>query len=310
MTILLVGLVLNYIPRLFPKWRKDNSKNVQTVVICCDVLGLLLTGTGVLVLGLANVLLVVLMSALMLVVLVVGIVVLRRVRKGHNSEENHPRPPRSPLEVAAIGAMCVGGAGVVLLVVGLAAVWGTGWGINMFAPAATLMAAGLASFVALKSVVTWNEQRRRERDQTELKHREEVYEAIVIHMTNIFDVTPAASTPDAGNKTEPTKSADKTDRENRAKAALWADNTTLGALADWQDMTIRIMREQDGNTGVLREPLMTCFYEVVAAMRENLSATDRSTQPDRELLLSSIFNDRPPRKPRADIAEAAAADEA
>lgn len=69
---------------------------------------------------------------------------------------------------------------------GLAAVWGTGWGINMFAPAATLRAAGLASFVALKSAVTWNEQRRRDRDQSELRHREEVYEAFVIHMTGIF----------------------------------------------------------------------------------------------------------------------------
>lgn len=312
LTILIAGLVLNYVPRLFPKRRQDNSKTVQTVVVCCDVSGLLLAGTAVLFLGAHNMLLVILMALLMLVVLAVGIAVIRWLWKSPGASavdaaDTPQKPRRSPLETAAIAALFVGGAGAILLIVGLAAVWGTGWGINMFAPAATLLAAGLASFVALKSVVTWNEQRRRDRDQTELKHREEVYEAIVIHMTQIFktDSNEAdAPEPDTSEKADApastANSATPTDRNNRAKAALWADNETISALANWQDMTQRIMREQGGSTGDLHEPLMTCFYEAVVAMRENLSATDRSAQPDRESLLRSIFNDRPPRASEAE----------
>lgn len=299
LTILIAGLVLNYVPRLFPKRRQDNSKTVQTVVVCCDVSGLLLAGTAVLFLGAHNMLLVILMALLMLVVLAVGIAVIRWLWKSPGASAadaaNTPQKPRrSPLETAAVAALFVGGAGAILLIVGLATVWGTGWGINVFPPAATLLAAGLASYVALKSVVTWNEQRRRERDQTELKHREEVYEAIVNHMTNSFRNPTNPNDKEAVARDLDNFARDKT---NRSKAALWADNATLRALAGWQQRTQEVMKA-GGTVGDLKESLMTNFYEVVVAMREDLSATGRSEQPDRETLLSSIFNDRPlPERP-------------
>jgi hypothetical protein len=289
MTILVVGLVMNYAPKLFPRWRRDHAANVQTLVICCDLLGLLLTAAGVTLLGLDNLVLVLGLAVLMVAALVVGLAALARVWRGPRLDMDRAVVrKRGPLELAAITARIVGGIGIVVLVIALATVWNTGWGISLFPPAATLIAAGLASYVALKSVVTWNEQRRRERDQTELKHREEIYEAIVTHMTMAFLSSLMSSRTDDERKAALVK-----DATQRSKAAVWADKSTISALARWQQLTHKISVEQGGEPRELKEPLMTCFYDVVVAMRQDLSGHATDMQPDREALLSTIFNDRP-----------------
>lgn len=170
--------------------------------------------------------------------------------------------------------------GAVVGASGLAMVGFTGWGHSLISPGGTLAAAGVAGLVATRSVVTWSQQRQRDSESAEYRHREEVYGEVIDQMTAVFlggvDLVK--------------------DSKTRAKAGLWADPATIEALARWRE-TIHPIGQRGGEVGELKEPVMTAYYNVVLAMRRELSAGKGEigqAMPGRDFLLRSIFDDRPP----------------
>ena len=117
---------------------------------------------------------------------------------------------------AAIGVL-----GLALVLLGLGTVWTTGWGKDLFPPGATLLTVALTAWVASRSVVKWTEQRDRDRQNTEYKHREEVYEVLGSYMLNRLTAQPTDMALDA---------------ELRTKAALWGSAETVATLSHWQQL--------------------------------------------------------------------------
>ncbi|QTF71253.1 hypothetical protein [Arthrobacter woluwensis] len=103
-------------------------------------------------------------------------------------------------------AALVGAVGFVMVSLGLALVWSTGWGKDLLVPGATLMTVALSTYVAARGIVSWGTQRKRDREAAEYKHRESVYEEIAGLMVKRFGIGPYDRAADA---------------DLRAKAALW-----------------------------------------------------------------------------------------
>lgn len=178
----------------------------------------------------------------------------------------------------------VGTLGLMMLLSGAAFVGSTGWGKDLFAPGATLMTVALTGYIAASGVVTWAEQRRRDRESVEYKHREEVYEAIVVFMLAQFGVGNYDFVTDAGL---------------RAKAALWASTETVEALSNWQRMLSVILTSRaprpDGAMPLLpmeKSVLKAFFGATILAMRADLGPEYSGRLHDVDNILDSMFNDR------------------
>lgn len=120
--------------------------------------------------------------------------------------------------LAAATSICFYGVilGTAVLLFGLATTWTTVWGASMVPPSATLIVAGIAGTVTIRSVVTWSEQRGRDAAAGQYRHREEVYGKILKNMMKSFAGQKAGSDAEA---------------KLRALATLWAAPATLEALA-------------------------------------------------------------------------------
>ncbi|UOD80341.1 hypothetical protein [Paenarthrobacter ureafaciens] len=173
----------------------------------------------------------------------------------------------------------IGLVGLVLVLLGLGFVWTTGWGKDLFVPGATLLTVALTAWVASRAVVKWTEQRERDRQAAEYKHREEVYEQLVTFM--LGRITGGAYD-------------EELDKQLRAKAAVWGSAQIIGALANWQtQMTAvldnhaheerKIMTEDEGKT--MRDAL----GRALEAMRKDLSSSNKNAV-SRSEILKSIFN--------------------
>ena len=192
------------------------------------------------------------------------------------------------------GRICIalGGLGLVLVLLGVATVWTTGWGKDLFAPGATLMTVALTAWVASRAVVKWAEQRERDRETAEYKHREDVYEQLATYMLNRFlagDTPPDAETRLAGLRL---------DAQLRAKAALWGSAATVDALGKWQAKLTQVLANHGlvggGQTAMTADEgklLKEAFGDALVAMRVDLGSHTGQLSVRRETLLASIFND-------------------
>ena len=160
----------------------------------------------------------------------------------------------------------------------------TGWGKDLMAPGATLMTVALTGYIAAKGVVTWAEQRDRDRESAEYKHREAVYEDIVVFMLAQFGIGNYDFVTDAGL---------------RAKAALWAGADTMQALSNWQRMlSVMLSSRSPGPDGALvllpleKSMLKAYFASALLAMREDLGPNHSNRLDNVDDILDSMFNDR------------------
>ena len=184
----------------------------------------------------------------------------------------------------------LGGSGL-LIAIGLAILSFALWrffseerGIGLVVPGCSLIAAGVASGVATLGLVSWAEQRERDREAKEYEHRENAYESIANFMLTRF-------------------MGDGYDREIdgqlRARAALWGSPKVIQSLATWQqDITKVLSRSYPAEEGgVVMSPSDSALVKrnlaaAVAAMRKDLGSS--SAEVNRVDILRSIFNENIP----------------
>lgn len=158
-------------------------------------------------------------------------------------------------------------------------------GIGLIAPAATIIATGLASFAAIIGIETWAEKHDEDRQRAEYKNREEVYGEMAQIMLSRFPNSDDDATP----------YDKKRDRELRAIAALWASSEVITTLGCWQAQLSEIMKAHQVTSGsiALTEHQQTLirrrFGDCVAAMRRDLSSGNGQAVSS-EAILASIFN--------------------
>lgn len=172
--------------------------------------------------------------------------------------------------------------GGLVLLVAFGGVWGTGWGPNLFAPGATLATAALAGLVTTSGIVSWKEQRFRERERAGYVHREKEYEQVVSHLMARFlkgDYDVVA------------------DAQSRGRAAVWAGPDVISALAKWQQEVGRVI---DAGTIVNGKVTLSADQQlqlkqllanVVLAMRRDLETVGEESDVSGGDILKSIFND-------------------
>ncbi|YCK83036.1 hypothetical protein M1D89_07335 [Arthrobacter sp. D3-18] len=173
----------------------------------------------------------------------------------------------------------IGALGFSLVVLGFATVWTTGWGKDLFAPGATLLTVALTAWIASLGVISWQEQKKRDRESKEFERREKVYSEIATFMLQRFlsrDRTPEQRKDDLWK-----------DAELRSHAALWASPETVHMLAYWQTL----LSQFDGSlTPMQSEWLKQSIGRTLEAMREDLSPMGKDDLR-RDVMLKSIFND-------------------
>lgn len=183
-----------------------------------------------------------------------------------------------------LGALCalVGATGGGLVLLGLGTVWSTGWGKDLFAPGATMMTVALTAYIAAQSVVKWQEQRERDRETAEYKHRQEVYEALGTYMLNRLTAQPTDMVLDA---------------QLRTKAALWGSAETIATLSHWQQFMASVLENHGIPGGGAVSPneterflLQDAFGRALEAMRADLAPATGRKRITRGDLLTSIFN--------------------
>lgn len=136
----------------------------------------------------------------------------------------------------------------------------------------------LTSYVAGRGLVSWREQRERDRESAEYRHREQVYEELAIFMLSRFGHSPQLDT----------------DARLRAAAALWGSPETIAALQRWQ---VRKWEASRGAVGVVpmteedSDKVQRAFGEALLEMRKDLSPTS-GRDTDIDTLLGSIFDVR------------------
>ena len=173
-------------------------------------------------------------------------------------------------------ALGVGFLGVAIIGLGLVTVWSTGWGISLFAPGAVLITVALSSYTAGRGLVSWQEQRERDREAAEYRHREAVYEELAVFMLSRFGDSSA-----------------KQDAMLRAKAALWGSADTVKSLKVWHQSKAQIAAGAVGTVPLSDEQsraLKQAFAQAVLSMRSDL-APQTSGDIDISTLLGSIFDD-------------------
>lgn len=169
-----------------------------------------------------------------------------------------------------------------MLIVGLITVWGTDWGIDLFVPGAALISVALTAYIAAGGVVSWREQRQRDREAAEYRHREESYE----EMAGVVVRSISGHGSDLA-----------VELKYRISAALWGSAETVSALKGYQESVHWILANhglQGSGSVSMTEPeqiaARAAVGEVLAAMRKDLASTTGQKEVDRETLLASIFN--------------------
>ncbi|MGO4297106.1 hypothetical protein [Glutamicibacter sp. MCAF14] len=182
--------------------------------------------------------------------------------------------------------------GLVLLAVAAFRFWTVERGIGLVAPACALLAAGVASIVATLAVISWAEQRQRDREVKLYEHREKIYEAITQFMVARF--------MDEGYNAA-------IDGQLRAAVALWGSAGSISALAGWQEGLTKIIEDNEeqmkkvGSPSTTRRMLseqeqhtaLRLFGQAVNAMRLDLAPEDTEEVPT-SVLLRSVFNQKIP----------------
>lgn len=154
---------------------------------------------------------------------------------------------------------------------------------SLIAAGAALTAGALASFVAMKGIVSWAEQRQRDREAAEYRHRESVYEELAQYMIFRFLAVQTDLARDA---------------DLRARAALWGSPETVLALREWQ-MSLSTILAAHGKPGggqvqmssTESTAIKNAFGNALVAMRADLAAATGREPLRRSVLLESIFND-------------------
>ncbi len=196
------------------------------------------------------------------------------------------------METHRIWALRAGGylliIGTLLLLVAAVRFFWFQRGIGLVAPACTILAAGVASIVGTLGIVSWAEQRQRDREAKEYAHREAVYENITQFMVARF----VGQGYDAA-----------LDAKLRATAALWGSQTTMERLGDWQSSLTQILAKASEYTenaenvmsrGVAlndaeQREVLSNLGLAIQAMRDDL-ATETNQQANVQSILRSIFN--------------------
>lgn len=158
------------------------------------------------------------------------------------------------------------------------------WPESYVPSGAGMVASGLAAFVGLQAAVGWRQQRRRELEVSEHRHREDIYEKLITHMTESFVKDLSSGGPKASESLI------------RSQAALWGSKETIEALRSWHKHTYLIVTNYGGN--LLDHPdakleLWDRYAAVVTAIRKELSPSFRKDPLAKELILGMIFNDYP-----------------
>lgn len=211
------------------------------------------------------------------------------------ANQNVPLAATSPFEkrLKLRGNLALGGAGflilagVIILVFALFRFIAERRGIGLVAPGCSLIAAGIASGVATLGIVSWAEQRERDREAKEYEHREKFYENIAQFMVARFI--------GAGYDKQ-------LDAQLRTIAALWASPTVLTCLAQWQQTLSEVMDRSsvasvdaagtpsrnmtDADSALVKRKLAPALI----AMRQDLASIS-STDVDPLVVLRSIFNE-------------------
>lgn len=208
-------------------------------------------------------------------------------------ESKHHRSDERWLGPARFASIATGCLGAILTSLGLAMVWTTGWGKDLFAPGAALITVGLTAYVANKSLVTWSEQRLRDREAASQKRREVVYEGLVQQMTSfmVLGMNPLRQT-NPKKYAEVVHESERRDGELRSSMMTWADEETLAGLAHWrQTLSDRVVqqatqpREQWTN-------LESVFGDTVLLLRKSLLGDKEGWSIDKEILLAAMFDGR------------------
>jgi hypothetical protein len=151
----------------------------------------------------------------------------------------------------------------------------------LLVPLVTLVSAGLAGLVATSSVIEWREQRRRDREASQYRHRELVYEQITQFMVQRF----TSATIDL-----------ERDAVLRSSAALWSSAAVVESLAQWQAaMSVALEsapRRKDGGVPLdahQGQSLKQRLGSAISAMRSDLSPEASQIVPI-DSIINSIFN--------------------
>jgi hypothetical protein len=154
----------------------------------------------------------------------------------------------------------------------------------LLVPLVTLVSAGLAGLVATSSVIEWREQRRRDREASQYRHRELVYEQITQFMVQRFLTTATIDL--------------ERDAVLRSSAALWGSSDVVETLAQWQ-AAISSARDSAGahtrNDGGVPlnahqgQELKQRLGSAISAMRSDLSPEASQIVPI-DSIINSIFN--------------------
>ena len=192
---------------------------------------------------------------------------------------------RSKTVVSNVSKICfsIGLLGFLLIGLGSTMVWSTGWGGSLLIPGATLITVSLTAYIATRGIVSWADQRERDRQASEYKHREEVYEGIATYMVARF----------LGQQTDIA-----TDGRLRTIAALWGSPNTIAALGEWQSAIHTVLKnhglESGGSVSMTPDEgktIKAALGSALSSMRDDLASTSGQESVETGALLRSIFND-------------------
>jgi hypothetical protein len=190
-------------------------------------------------------------------------------------------------------AISAGILGTALVTLGIATVWTTGWGKDLFAPGAALVTVGMTAYIAVRSLVTWSEQRLRDREAASQRRREIVYEGLVQYMTSCFtlDLNPLKQA-DPGAYAQIHYEAGRQDANLRSSMLAWADEETLEGLARWRQAVSDRQREQRTLPPEQWTNLEEVYGDTVLLLRKSLIGIEEGSAIDREVLLAAMFDGR------------------
>jgi hypothetical protein len=176
-------------------------------------------------------------------------------------------------------------AGSVLIVGGLPGGFKKGWPETFVSAGAAMIASSLAAFIGLQAAVSWRQQRRRELEVSEHRHREDVYERLVTHMTESFVGSPSGS---SGPK--------QPEALIRSQVLVWGSPETISALRSWHEQTFLVMTQYGGSLAghpEVKSALWDRYFDVVLAIRKELGSSSAVSSLTKDLVLGMIFGDYP-----------------
>lgn len=158
-----------------------------------------------------------------------------------------------------------------------------------FMPFATIGGAGIAGLVAMRSVTTWRVQRMRTTEEMERRHKEEVYEALILQALEYF----------AGG-------SEMTEQDIRSKVSVWGGPQVIKAIAEWRRY-INTLPESDGRRQIRDDQTRMKFYQklfdVICAVRKELGDEAAMRGIEFSTMMAVLFDDFPAAEARTRISE-------